>query len=72
MPVYLPIRAGGAVKRDSEPVQETPELLRRGTKKVRNSGLGPDPDQSAKNGPEYVRNWAQGPDLVFGCLFTTE
>ena len=24
----------------------------RGTKKVRNSGLGPDPDQSAKNGPE--------------------
>ena len=24
----------------------------RGTTKVRNSGLGPDPDQSAKNGPE--------------------
>ena len=22
------------------------------TEKVRNSGLGPDPDQSAKNGPE--------------------
>ena len=26
--------------------------LSRGTTKVRNSGLGPDPDQSAKNGPE--------------------
>ena len=27
-------------------------LIFRGTTKVRNSGLGPDPDQSAKNGPE--------------------
>ena len=35
---------------------------RSGTLKVRNSGLGPDPDHSAKNGPEKVWNWAQGPD----------
>ena len=37
-----------------------------GTNKVRNSGLGPDPDQSAKNGPEKVRNWALGPDFFWG------
>ena len=34
-----------------------------GTDKVRIPGLGLDPDHSAKNGPEKVRNWAQGPDL---------
>ena len=28
------------------------KIVFRGTTKVRNSGLGPDPDQSAKNGPE--------------------
>ena len=27
LPVYWPTRAGGTVKRDSEPVQETTELL---------------------------------------------
>ena len=32
--------------------------------KVRNSGLGPDPDFSAKNGPEKVRNWPLGLEFV--------
>ena len=35
-----------------------------GTFKVRNSGLGPDPDFSAKNGPEKVRNWPLGLEFV--------
>ena len=35
-----------------------------GTLKVRNSGLGPDPDFSTKNGPEKVRNWPLGLEFV--------
>ena len=31
-----------------------------GTVKVRNSGLGPDPDLSAQKGPEKVRKWPLG------------
>ena len=38
-----------------------------GTNKVRNSGLGPDPDLSAKNGPEKVWNWPLGP-IFFGIF----
>ena len=36
-----------------------------GTDKVRNPGLGPDPDHSAKNGQEKVQNWAQGPEFFW-------
>ena len=36
-----------------------------GTTKVRNSGLGPDPDLSAKSGPELVTRSG----VLLGCLW---